>query len=75
MTTETESSQARTQKLEGLGTRRKRVEDVRFTQGKGKYVDDCRLPGMLFGDFVRTRYSHARVKSISKDAALALPGD
>src|SRR6516162_3458154 len=74
MTTETESTQARTQKLEGLGTRRKRVEDVRFTQGKGNYIDDFKLPGMLFGDFVRTPYSHARVKSISKDAALALPG-
>ena len=31
MSTETESSHARTQKLEGLGTRRKRGEDVRFT--------------------------------------------
>src|SRR6266566_4244432 len=37
MTSEIESSQARTQKLEGLGTRRKRVEDIRFTQGKGNY--------------------------------------
>ena len=74
MTTETESSQARTQKLEGLGTRRKRVEDVRFTQGKGNYIDDFKLPGMLFGDFVRAPYGHARVKSIDKKAALALPG-
>ena len=74
MTTETESTQARTQKLEGLGTRRKRVEDVRFTQGKGNYIDDFKLPGMLFGDFVRSPYGHARVKLINKDAALALPG-
>jgi carbon-monoxide dehydrogenase large subunit len=35
MTAEVETAQARTQKLEGLGTKRKRVEDVRFTQGKG----------------------------------------
>ena len=74
MTTETQSTEERTQKLEGLGTRRKRVEDVRFTQGKGNYIDDFKLPGMLFGDFVRSPYGHARVKSISKDAALALPG-
>jgi len=74
MTTETESSQARTQKLEGLGTRRKRVEDVRFTQGKGNYVDDLKFPGMLFGDFVRSPYGHARIKSIDKEAALKLPG-
>jgi aerobic carbon-monoxide dehydrogenase large subunit len=74
MTNEIESSQARTQKLEGLGTRRKRVEDIRFTQGKGNYVDDLKFPGMLFGDFVRSPYGHARVKSINKEAAIKLPG-
>ena len=74
MTTETASTQERTQKLEGLGTRRKRVEDVRFTQGKGNYIDDFKLLGMLFGAFVRSPYGHARVKSINKQAALALPG-
>ena len=30
--------------LEGLGCKRKRVEDARFTQGKGNYVDDLKLP-------------------------------
>jgi len=74
MTTETQSIEERKQKLEGLGTRRKRVEDVRFTQGKGNYIDDFKLPGLLFGDFVRSPYSHARVKSFDKKAALALPG-
>ncbi len=29
--------------LKGLGTSRKRVEDARFTQGKGNYVDDIKL--------------------------------
>ena len=74
MTTETQSTQERSQKLEGLGTRRKRVEDVRFTQGKGNYIDDFKQPGMLFGDFVRSPYGHARIKSINTEAALALPG-
>jgi aerobic carbon-monoxide dehydrogenase large subunit len=69
-----ETADVRKQQLEGLGTKRKRVEDARFTQGKGNYVDDMKLPGMLFGDFVRSPYGHARVKSIKKDAALALPG-
>ena len=64
----------RADKLKGLGCSRKRVEDARFTQGKGNYVDDIKLPGMLFGDFVRSPYAHARVKSINKEAALALPG-
>ena len=60
--------------LQGLGTSRKRVEDVRFTQGRGNYVDDIKLDGMLFGDFVRTPYAHAKVISVDKSAALALPG-
>jgi carbon-monoxide dehydrogenase large subunit len=60
--------------LKGLGASRKRVEDVRFTQGKGNYVDDMKLPGMLHGDFVRSPYAHARVKSIDAEAAKAVPG-
>ncbi|MEO1248921.1 MAG: molybdopterin cofactor-binding domain-containing protein, partial [Pseudomonadota bacterium] len=60
--------------LKGIGSARKRVEDARFTQGKGNYVDDIKLPGMLFGDFVRSPYAHARVTKIDKDAALAVPG-
>src|SRR6201988_5444172 len=70
----TPTREQRTAALEGMGCKRKRVEDVRFTQGKGNYIDDLKLPGMLFGDFVRSPYGHARIKSINKDAALALPG-
>ncbi|MGD9786209.1 MAG: aerobic carbon-monoxide dehydrogenase large subunit [Hyphomicrobiaceae bacterium] len=61
-------------KLEGMGCRRKRVEDIRFTQGKGNYVDDVKLPGMLFGDFVRSPYAHARVLKIDPTEALKVPG-
>ncbi|MGE0023593.1 MAG: aerobic carbon-monoxide dehydrogenase large subunit [Hyphomicrobium sp.] len=66
--------QEREAKLEGMGCRRKRVEDIRFTQGKGQYVDDVKLPGMLFGDFVRSPYAHARVKKIDATRALQVPG-
>jgi carbon-monoxide dehydrogenase large subunit len=68
------SPEDRKANLKGLGSSRKRVEDVRFTQGRGNYVDDIKMPGMLFGDFVRSPYAHARVKSINADAARALPG-
>ncbi|WP_120495611.1 aerobic carbon-monoxide dehydrogenase large subunit [Kiloniella sp. EL199] len=68
------SRKDRINKLQGLGCSRKRVEDARFTQGKGNYVDDIKLPGMLFGDFVRSPYGHARIISIDKEAALAVPG-
>ena len=61
-------------KLEGLGCSRKRKEDPRFIQGKGSYVDDVKLPNMVYGAVVRSPYAHARIKSINKDKALALPG-
>jgi carbon-monoxide dehydrogenase large subunit len=70
----TPTPEERTAKLKGLGTSRKRVEDARFTQGKGHYVDDIRMDGMLFGDFVRSPYAHARVVRIDAEAAKALPG-
>lgn len=70
----TPTREEREAKLQGMGCKRKRVEDVRFTQGRGQYVDDLKLPGMLFGDFVRSSYAHARIKKIDASAALALPG-
>jgi len=66
--------EAREARLEGMGCKRKRVEDIRFTQGKGNYVDDLKLPGMLHGDFVRSQYGHAKIKRIDAEKAKALPG-
>ncbi len=50
-----------------------RKEDVRFVRGKGNYVDDVKLPGMLFGAFLRSPYAHARIMSIDTSAAEAHP--
>ena len=74
MKDEVENREDRVANLKGMGCSRKRVEDARFTQGKGNYVDDVKLPGMLLGDFVRSPYGHARIKSIDTSAALALDG-
>ncbi len=68
------SREERVDNLKGMGCSRKRVEDARFTQGKGNYVDDVKLDGMLFGDFVRSPYAHANIKSIDTEAALKVPG-
>ncbi|HEY1545719.1 MAG TPA: aerobic carbon-monoxide dehydrogenase large subunit [Xanthobacteraceae bacterium] len=70
----TPTSAERAEKLQGMGCRRKRVEDVRFVQGKGNYVDDLKLPGMLYGDLVRSPHAHARVKKIDAAKASAVPG-
>ncbi len=64
----------REKNLQGIGCSRKRKEDPRFIQGKGNYVDDIKMPGMLFADMVRSPHAHARIKSINKEKALALPG-
>ncbi len=64
----------REQKLQGMGTSLLRKEDAKFIRGQGNYVDDIKLPGMLFGAIVRSPYAHARIKSINKAKALASPG-
>ncbi len=74
MKDEVETREDRVANLKGMGCARKRVEDARFTQGKGNYVDDLKLDGMLFGDFVRSPYAHARVTNINSEAAMQVPG-
>ena len=60
--------------IQGLGHSRKRVEDARFLQGRGNYVDDVKLPGMLYLDIVRSPYAHAKILKINTEKALAIPG-
>jgi carbon-monoxide dehydrogenase large subunit len=52
----------------------KRKEDPRFIRGKGNYVDDIQLPGMLYMDIVRSPYAHAKIKRIDTSKALKIPG-
>jgi carbon-monoxide dehydrogenase large subunit len=61
-------------KVCGMGHRMKRKEDPRFIQGRGRYVDDVKLPGMLYMDIVRSPHAHARILSIDDSEALATPG-
>ncbi|MGS5042825.1 hypothetical protein [Mameliella alba] len=74
MKDDVQSPEERSAGLKGMGCSRKRVEDVRFTQGKGNCVDDIKLDGMLFGGFVRSPYAHAKVVSINTEEALKVPG-
>src|SRR5262244_502075 len=74
MNDQTPSAAERAEKLQGMGCKRKRVEDIRFVQGKGNYVDDIKLTGMLYGDLVRSPHAHARIKKIDTTKAAAVPG-
>src|SRR2546426_2371655 len=57
-----------------IGESIKRKEDDRFIRGRGNYVDDISLPGMLHMAILRSPYAHARIRSIKVEAAQALPG-
>ena len=57
-----------------LGVAMKRKEDPRFLQGKGNYVEDVVLPGMLHMAIVRSTYPHAEIASIDITEALKVPG-
>src|ERR1700751_187588 len=50
-----------------------RKEDQRFVRGLGTYVDDVRLPGMLYGAVLRSPHPHARIVSVDTVAAEAHP--
>ncbi|MCZ6623374.1 MAG: aerobic carbon-monoxide dehydrogenase large subunit [Deltaproteobacteria bacterium] len=58
----------------GMGHSVKRKEDARFIRGKGTYVDDIQLPGMVYMDIVRTPFAHAKIKKIDTSKATAIPG-
>src|SRR5213083_3087726 len=57
-----------------IGESIKRKEDDRFIRGKGNYVDDIVLPGMLHMAILRSPYAHAKINSIDASKAAALPG-
>lgn len=57
-----------------IGTSIRRQEDTRFLTGRGRYLDDIRIPGMLHAAFVRSPHAHARVGRFLVEAARTLPG-
>ena len=59
---------------EVLGAPVKRVEDARFITGRGRYLDDIKLPSMTHMAILRSPYAHARIRSIDTAAATAMPG-
>ena len=63
-----------TAEIRGIGHSVGRKEDGRFIRGKGNYVDDITLPGMLHLELLRSPFAHARIRSIDTSRAEALPG-
>ena len=57
-----------------FGARTQRLEDPALLTGRGRFVDDIHLPGMLHAAFLRSPHAHARIHGIETAVALALPG-
>jgi aerobic carbon-monoxide dehydrogenase large subunit len=57
-----------------LGTAVPRKEDEKLLQGQAQWVDNMRLPGMVFLGVVRSPYAHARINSVNVGGALAHAG-
>jgi aerobic carbon-monoxide dehydrogenase large subunit len=57
-----------------IGARVKRSEDPRILTGKGRYIDDVVVPGMLHAAFFRSMVPHARLLGVDVSAARDLPG-
>jgi len=60
--------------ISGMGHSRKRVEDERFIRGAGKFIDDIKIPGMLYMSIVRSPFAHAKILKINSEKAMAIPG-
>jgi 2-furoyl-CoA dehydrogenase large subunit len=52
----------------------RRKEEDRLVRGKGIFVDDQKLTGMLHIRFVRSPYAHAKITRVDVSKAAALPG-
>ena len=57
-----------------IGRPIKRREDLRFLQGRGRFVDDIVLPGMAHLVIVRSPHAHARLRGVRANAARRAPG-
>ena len=57
-----------------VGASIKRREDPRFIQGKGRYVANLQLPGMVHVAIKRSPHAHARITGMDTSAASAMEG-
>ena len=65
---------ARTPEGGYIGAPIPRREDARLLTGRGTFVDDLEIPGVVHAAMVRSPHAHARVRRVDVTAARALPG-
>ncbi|MGH3443951.1 MAG: xanthine dehydrogenase family protein molybdopterin-binding subunit, partial [Nocardioidaceae bacterium] len=52
-----------------MGTSVRRVEDPDLIRGRGSYVDDLRVDGVLYAAFVRSPFAHATLSAVDTSEA------
>ncbi len=57
-----------------FGARVDRLEDPGLLTGRGRFVDDLPVAGLVHAAFVRSPLAHARIRSIDATAARGMPG-
>jgi carbon-monoxide dehydrogenase large subunit len=57
-----------------IGDAPKRREDERFVTGRGHYLDDLALSGLVHAVVLRSPHAHARIERISAEGARLAPG-
>ena len=62
------------EEIRGIGHSVKRKEDDRFIRGRGNYIEDIRLPGMLYQSILRSPFAHAKINGIDASRAQEVPG-
>lgn len=62
------------ERLKFVGQKTPRKDAVDIVTGRARFVDDFKIPDMLYAKVLRSPYSHARIETIETGAAGALPG-
>ena len=62
------------QELCSVGKRVPKIDAVDKATGRAQYIQDLKLPGMLYGKILYSKFPHARIVKIDTAKARALPG-
>ncbi|MGD9526106.1 MAG: hypothetical protein AB7V44_04890, partial [Pseudonocardia sp.] len=57
-----------------MGKSIRRIEDPKFLRGRGGYIGDMTVPGMLHAAVLRSPHAHAVIAANDTVEALAAPG-
>ena len=51
-----------------------KLDAIDKATGRSEYIQDVKLPGMLYGKILYSKYAHAKILSIDTSRAMKLPG-